>query len=210
MKHAVRRLEDAWFDRTRGIETGGTLDGFDGVQVVGSVRDALPYIPVRVATARAALAAMPVTDYSQYSFVDVGSGKGRMLFVAAEFPFRRVIGIEFVVALHDAATRNIHRFRRGRQRSGLIESINADATTFDWPAGPLVLFLFNPFGPATFEAVLRSLQASLDRSPRHVVLVLLWPTLAPSMATMPAMRAHVQNPRFHVYEAGPRAVRAWP
>lgn len=204
LKHGIRRLEDAWFDRTRGIDTGGELDGFGGVQVVGSVRDALPYIPVRVATARAALAAMPVADYSQYTFVDIGSGKGRMLFVAAEYPFRRVIGIEFVVSLHDAATGNIRRFRRSRQRSGPIESVNADATTVEWPAGPLVLFLFNPFGPDTFEAVLRSLQASLDRSPRHLVLVLLWPTLAPSMATMPAIRPHVQTPRFHVYEAGPR------
>jgi hypothetical protein len=125
-----------------------------------------------------------------------------MLFVAAEYPFRRVIGVEFVVGLHDAATKNIGRFRRGRQRSGVIESVNADATTFDWPSGPLVLFLFNPFGRQTFEAVLRSLQASLDRSPRHMVLVLLWPSLAPSMTTMPAMRAHMQTPKFHVYEAG--------
>jgi hypothetical protein len=59
------------------------------------------YAPVRAANAHAALRDLPIGDYAQYTFVDVGSGKGRMLFVAAEYRFRKVIGVEFATDLHE-------------------------------------------------------------------------------------------------------------
>ena len=31
-------------------------------------------------------------DFSQFTFIDIGSGKGRALLLAAEYPFRRVVG----------------------------------------------------------------------------------------------------------------------
>jgi tRNA G46 methylase TrmB len=72
------------------------------------------YGPVRVANAHAALRDLPLVHtqnggagggaYSQYTFIDVGSGKGRVLFVAAEYPFRKVIGVEFQMPIgHDGA-----------------------------------------------------------------------------------------------------------
>jgi len=82
--------------------------------VAGEIRDSHVYAPVRVANARAALRALPVGDFSQYSFIDMGSGKARMLFVAAELPFRRVIGVEFDRKLHAAAKENIARWRNWR------------------------------------------------------------------------------------------------
>jgi SAM-dependent methyltransferase len=33
-------------------------------------------------------------DYRRFSFVDVGSGKGRALLLASDYPFREIIGVE--------------------------------------------------------------------------------------------------------------------
>jgi SAM-dependent methyltransferase len=65
------------------------------------------YQPARPRHIREALRAVPVKDFSEHSYVDLGSGKGRTLFVAAELPFREVIGVEFSGVLHDQACANI-------------------------------------------------------------------------------------------------------
>ena len=46
-------------------------------------------------------------DYARYSFVDLGSGKGKALLLAAEYPFRRIIGIELFEPWAQAARRNL-------------------------------------------------------------------------------------------------------
>ena len=73
------------------------------------------YVPARPADIRDALRVAPIQDASQYTFIDFESGKGRAIFVAAEMPLQRVIGVEFSVALHQEASRNAENFRfRGK------------------------------------------------------------------------------------------------
>ena len=43
----------------------------------------------------------------RFTFIDLGSGKGRVLLIAAQYPFKSVIGIEFSKTLHDIALTNI-------------------------------------------------------------------------------------------------------
>src|SRR5918996_1296859 len=50
-------------------------------------------------------------DYPSYTFVDIGSGKGRVLLIASEFPFAEIIGVEFAKELHEIAAQNIRRYR---------------------------------------------------------------------------------------------------
>ena len=49
-------------------------------------------------------------DLSQFSFVDFGSGRGRVLLAAAEKPFQLVRGVEFCKRLHGEAERNIQDY----------------------------------------------------------------------------------------------------
>jgi hypothetical protein len=65
---------------------------------------------------------------------------------------------------------NIRRYR-GHQRCRDVQSVNADAMDFEFPAQPTVVFLFNPFRPPVLVPVLRHLQASLERDPRDVLLL---------------------------------------
>jgi cyclopropane fatty-acyl-phospholipid synthase-like methyltransferase len=136
--------------------------------------------------------------------VDVGSGKGRMLFVAAEYPFRRVIGVEFATDLHELAQANIARYRHAGQRCREIASVHADAAEFEFPEGNLVVYLFNPFGPEVMGRMLANLERSLEKHPRHVIVVMLWPEQSHLVEQMPVMRVYRKTRRHHIYEAGER------
>jgi SAM-dependent methyltransferase len=104
----------------------------------------------------------PGTNFSQFTFIDIGAGKGRALLLASEFAFRRIIGIELLPELAKVARENVREFEQRGLRSG-IEIICEDATNFAFPVGPAVVFLFNPLP----QSSLRSFLANLERWIRH-------------------------------------------
>ncbi len=200
LRGRIRQLEDWWFDTTRRVKTAGDARRSRDAKLAGELRDSYVYLPVRVANARAALRDLPVKDLSQYTFIDVGSGKGRMLFVAAEYPFQRVVGVEFDAQLHLAAEKNIADWRSMRRRCAAIESVHANAAEYEFPAGPLVVYLFNPFGPGVMGRMLDNLERSLKQEPRHVVVLMLWPEHADVVAGRAWLRECVRTRRHCVFE----------
>jgi trans-aconitate methyltransferase len=114
-------------------------------------------------------------DLSSCVFVDIGSGKGKALMVASEWPFRRVVGIEFAVELHEAAAENLRRFRSTRQRCFAVESVNADALAYALPDDPLVLFLNNAFQGELLARFLEHVRGALTAHPRPFRFVYMNP-----------------------------------
>jgi SAM-dependent methyltransferase len=107
-------------------------------------------------------------------FLDLGSGKGRVLMLAARYPFARVIGVEVSPQLNAIARRNIDASRRGRKCRN-VELVTADVLEYEIPDDVTVVYMYNPFRGATFDAVIAKLIASVDRSPRTVRLIYLNP-----------------------------------
>ena len=105
-------------------------------------------------------------DYTQFTFVDIGSGKGRTLLMAAELGFRRVIGVELLPELHQVALANI-------AASGFsnVESVCVDGRDFEFPPEPLVVYLFNPLPAAALSQAMSNLQQSLKQQPRPVKII---------------------------------------
>jgi len=101
-------------------------------------------------------------DLRAFTFVDIGSGKGRTLLMASDYPFRRIVGVELLPSLHQIAQENLSNYNNDLQQCFQIESICADATTFNLPEGPRVLYMFNPLP----EFALRHVVANLERSRR--------------------------------------------
>ncbi|MDF2367535.1 class I SAM-dependent methyltransferase, partial [Sneathiella sp.] len=101
-------------------------------------------------------------DYSNYHFIDYGSGKGAILAAAARYPFKSVTGIELSGALHHTAEQNIAEMkRRKRVRSGTLTSIQGDAASHALPPVPHVIYVFNAFGPEVLQGVLDRISADL-------------------------------------------------
>ena len=103
-----------------------------------------------------------------FTFIDLGSGKGRVLLMAADYPFKKIIGVEFMPESHRVAEENIAKYASDRQQCRQIQSICMDARDFEFPDGPLVVYLFNPFSEATFMTVLENLRQSIEQVPRPV------------------------------------------
>lgn len=114
--------------------------------------------------------ALPVA-LDGFTFIDLGSGKGRTLLMASDYPFQRIVGVELLGELNLIAQQNIGRYRSDQQKCSAIESQAGDARTFVLPAEPIVLYLFNPFPEYVLRAALANLQASLRAVPREVFVV---------------------------------------
>jgi SAM-dependent methyltransferase len=105
-----------------------------------------------------------------FTFIDLGSGKGRVLLMASEYPFKRIIGVEFMPELHRTAQKNIACYPNDREQCRQIETVCMDAREFQFPDGPLVVYLFNPFPESTFAQVLENLRLSVEQAPRPVYI----------------------------------------
>jgi SAM-dependent methyltransferase len=113
-----------------------------------------PYQPTEPTLFVEMMASLPI-DFREFTFVDLGSGKGRTLLMASEYPFRRIVGVEILPELDRAAQENIRGFNNPAQRCAQIESICGDAREFVLPEEPLVLYLFNPLPEAALRQVIR-------------------------------------------------------
>jgi SAM-dependent methyltransferase len=103
-------------------------------------------------------------------FLDLGSGKGRVVLLAARYPFGRVIGVELSDRLTSIARSNVEACR-ARLRCVRIELVTADVTTYPIPDDVSVVYMNNAFRGSIFDAAIRNLIASVDRQPRTVRLI---------------------------------------
>ncbi|MBD8868646.1 class I SAM-dependent methyltransferase [Nocardioides donggukensis] len=126
-------------------------------------------------------------DPRDFVFVDVGSGKGRVVVLAARESFARVIGVEFSPDLDAVARRNVARLPPELRRNGRIRLLTMDATEFELPSAPLVLYFFNPFDDAVLQVVLDRIRESASVDPRPIYLLFTGP-----LSELPAARAELR------------------
>jgi SAM-dependent methyltransferase len=108
-------------------------------------------------------------------FVDIGSGLGRVVYLAARhYPFARVEGLEISERLAARSRANLERVRH-RLRCRDVRIVNADLLDYELPDDVTVVYCFNPFKRGIFEALLVKILASIDRRPRAVTLIYLNP-----------------------------------
>jgi SAM-dependent methyltransferase len=116
------------------------------------------------------------TDLHRFTFIDLGSGKGRVLLIAAKYPFKSVIGVEFSQTLHSIAQSNIKKFTKlAGTKTGPI-SINIDAADFDFlKFGDKIIFCNNPFKDSLMIRVLDNLEKSVSGRKNEVIFIYLTP-----------------------------------
>jgi SAM-dependent methyltransferase len=157
-----------------------------------------PYQPTDPALFREMMASLPI-EFDQFTFVDLGSGKGRTLLMASEYPFKKIVGVELIAELHQAAEENIRAYHSATQRCVQIESVLADAREFELPEEPLLLFLFNPLPKRALSEVLQRLEKSLPRVPRPVWVVYHNPLLEPVLGKASFLSKVAGTPQYSVY-----------
>jgi predicted RNA methylase len=104
-------------------------------------------------------------------FLDIGSGKGRAMILAAEAGFRKVIGVEYAAELNDIAHTNIEMVKSKFPKTE-FELSEGDAVAYDIPEEVDVIYLFNPFDEETICKLLERIKPIFNRDKKiHLVYV---------------------------------------
>ncbi len=124
---------------------------------------------------------------------------GRVILEAARYPFGRVIGVDvvpqFTAVARDAVARNSSSLRCQD-----VTVVTADALDYEIPDDVTVVYLAAPFGEEVTQRVIENLVASVDRTPRSLRIIHLFPPDAPRLDGF----ARVRRVRH-----GKRRVRRW-
>lgn len=105
------------------------------------------------------------------TFVDFGSGKGRVLLLAIQSGFRRVVGVEFSAELCAVARRNLAAVKQRLGPPVEVEIAEIDAAKFEILKDQTVFYLYNPFNEVVLKQVMANLRESLSHSARKVWLI---------------------------------------
>jgi len=109
-------------------------------------------------------------DFSRFTFVDIGCGKGKALLLAGEVPFKQIVGIDLSPEFMRIAEENFSRYR-GMRRCSSVQFICMDAREFSAPDGPAIYYFFDPFGESVMKEIVQNIQRSLARAPWETYVV---------------------------------------
>ncbi len=138
--------------------------------------------------------------HQDFTFVDIGCGKGRALLLASTFAFRKIVGIDISQQLIDIALHNIAVYHDGVMRCRDIEARCVDGRNFVPPPGDLVLYLNNPFDEQVMAALVDSVEQSLQVDQRKLFVVYQRPMHRAPWDRSTAFRQVHSSTRYVVYE----------
>lgn len=176
------------FDRKYGIETAIKVPA-SALRVPDSksaaALHAVGYQSCSIPASQVILRGIPCR-HEDFTFIDIGAGKGRAVLLASHLPWRRIIGVELSPHVAEIAQRNIARYRDPDQKCRDIDVVAGDATKFPLPEdGNLVLYLYNPFGEPIMRAFLENVRHAGARGGREVWIVYVEPQLQALLDSMP-------------------------
>lgn len=173
-----KAVEEHDFDRSRGVQTAG-IRRLSGLSLIGDRAEARQYATMSAQAFRRMLAAVESLEFpvDTSTFIDLGCGKGKVLLLAAEAPFARVVGVEFARELADMARANLAADRLAdARRCPSVEVVWGDAAEYAFPGGPILIFMYNPFGATVMTRVLSNLKKlSIGREQRPILLLYVNP-----------------------------------
>jgi hypothetical protein len=152
------------FDEEYGTETSGLVSGAGLFSGHEHDRFSVAYYGVSPSWMRRALARWRAPwgagDVGEYTFVDIGSGKGRAMMLASELPFREVVGVELSAELHEVAEGNLALWGESGRALSPIRAVQGDALSLALPHGPLLIYMYNPFLAPMMRRLLERVEAA--------------------------------------------------
>ncbi len=92
-------------------------------------------------------------DLKNYSFIDIGSGKGKALCYALDYPFKNIKGVEISSKLHSIAIKNLIKSSINKKHPPFSVELK-DVLDFIPPENSCIYFLYNPINGPTLRKFL--------------------------------------------------------
>ncbi|MGA2728877.1 MAG: class I SAM-dependent methyltransferase [Terracidiphilus sp.] len=152
------------FDVANGVRTSGLVAGRYLKSGHLHDRHATAYYGVAPSVFRSLvrrwMLSKPTAPIDEFTFIDIGAGMGRAALLASEIPVHQIIGVELNPTLARIARRNLAIWRSTGMAKVPTRISCCDATEFTFPAGPCLVFLFNPFGATVMRRFLTRIATS--------------------------------------------------
>lgn len=113
-------------------------------------------------------------DYSQFTFIDFGCGKGKALLLASKLPFRRIVGVEVSSVLIGVAAENLKTYR-GTTKCKTVQLVCSDARDFQLPEEKVLCYFWDPFEADVMQTIVENIRNSLAAAPRDIYVVYFMP-----------------------------------
>ena len=124
----------------------------------------------------------------RYALVDLGCGKGRVLAVASELPFRRVVGVELSPILARAARRNARCWRAGTRHGPGSRSRWPTPRPSGFPTDRWWCSCSTPSARRPTRRLVAHVEADLAREDRDLYLVAYNPAWGEVLDASPRLR----------------------
>jgi 16S rRNA G966 N2-methylase RsmD len=159
-----RRIVDD-FDRRYGTDTAATRSIWQLDVSSKNARFGTRYQPTNEGDIEAAWNFIEQSP-DRFTFIDLGSGKGRCLIIAARLGFRSVVGVEFARELSEIAQSNL-------KKVGLKAALalHMDATDYVFPPGPMLVYMYNPFQTQVMSKIIDKLRQRCAQRPGDDIYV---------------------------------------
>jgi tetratricopeptide (TPR) repeat protein len=153
------------FDRNCKIDTAGALFQSDFGTVKKNQSHARYYLGSDALAFHNALSSLKIA-YHEYTFIDFGSGKGKALFLASGYPFKKIIGIEFSEVLDAIAQENIRHFNKDN-----IEAYCMDAVDYKIPEESLICYFYDPFDDYIMARVISNMRQAYEVWGKNIIII---------------------------------------
>ena len=163
-KGSLNNLFDRYWDNKLGIKT----QGIHPSAADSEFGDNVECNPTGYRLLLKVLHSLPKEKIDSEVFVDYGCGKGRVICLFAQKPFRKIIGVEVSQTWADHSSHNVSSLRINRANE--VKIVKEDAVNFD-PIEGTVFYFFNPFGAGTFKMVLDKIHTSLQLNHRPILII---------------------------------------
>jgi hypothetical protein len=183
-KPAVHPFDEEYGTETSGLFSGGSLSS-------GHEHDrfSVAYYGVSPSRMRRAMTRWRETpgtgSVNEYTFVDIGAGKGRGMMLGSELPFREVVGVELNAELTEVGERNLVLWREAGRALCPMRLVQGDALDLKLPEGRLLIFLYNPFVAPMMRRLLERVDAAAGERRGEIDLLYVVPQQEAVFADFP-------------------------
>lgn len=162
------------FDIPYNLDTSDCVDIKDLIDSIDSenVENMGRYVPTNHKQLKPLLDELTAIDPTvlDYTLIDFGCGKGRVLIQAERMGFKDVIGIEFSKKLYDICLNNLKKVK-----AKAAKVVCEDATKFKMKGNIKTFYFCNPFEFCILEKVLMNIQEYIKTVPYDTYLIYIDP-----------------------------------
>lgn len=109
--------------------------------------------------------------FKRLAFVDYGAGRGRVLLMASQYDFEKIVGAEVAAELHQDCLLNLAQYSRSFMKCRDVTCEHLSALRLDIPDQETVFFFHNPFDSEMTERVVDQIVRSYKQEPRRFYVI---------------------------------------